>query len=319
MTQLPPTLDRIKSYVYIRECGFPEGIYLAGLSWDAGGERELMKKALLTTTAMAVIFAGLIVSNSIERAFAADLAPHPPEPVPPAMMPFSWSGPYIGIHAGFGWGREHDNQSHLFPGGAGSGATVGGGGNDGGGSNGGNGSGGNDGGGTSGGNSDHFNLNGFVGGAHAGYNYQIDQFVIGAEGDLDYSDIKGSHSGAYNGGASPRTLELKSQWQGSIRVRAGYAIDNLLLYGTGGLAFADGKLTNSGSDAGIAIPTTSSSKTHIGWTVGLGAEYAFTQHWVGRAEVRYSDFNDKTYRTFDGPVKAGWDQTTGTLGVSYKF
>lgn len=254
-----------------------------------------MNRSTMIAAILTGLLAGLIASGSSEEAFAADLAFKPSEPLPPVVTPFDWSGPYLGLHAGFGWGREHDNQSRLFPPSGGD-----------------NGSG-------SGGDNDRFNLNGFVGGVHAGYNYQVNQFVFGAEGDFDYSDLKGKHGGAYNGGASPRALELKSQWQASLRARAGYAFDNLLLYATGGIAFADGKLTNSGSDAGAPIPTTSSSKTHVGWTVGLGAEYAFTPHWVGRAEVRYSDFNDKTYRTFDGPVKAGWDQTSGTLGISYKF
>jgi outer membrane immunogenic protein len=210
------------------------------------------------------------------------------ESPPPASLTFNWSGPYLGGHLGGGWGNEHDNQSGLFPapaaapGGEGGPALP----------------------------ADHFSVSGFVGGVHAGYNYQVNQFVIGGEGDIDFTDIKGSHGFSYLGGTQVGTLKLKSDVQGSIRVRAGYAIDNILLYATTGIAFADGKLSVNG---------VGTSKTHVGWTIGAGVEYAFTQNWIGRAEVRYTDFSKETYHTSAGPLKSGWDQTTATIGVSYKF
>ena len=154
-----------------------------------------------------------------------------------------------------------------------------------------------------------FSVDGFVGGAHAGYNYQINQLVLGAEGDIDYTDLKGSQR--FNvGGASTGTLGLKSDWQGLARLRAGYAIDSLLLYATGGLAVGNAKLS---------IGPWDDSNTHLGWTVGAGAEYAITPNWIGRLEVRYTNFQKKTYDTPDGQAKTGWDQTTATAGVSYKF
>ena len=146
-------------------------------------------------------------------------------------------------------------------------------------------------------------------GAAAGVDaYLADSFVLGVEGDIDYTNLEGSHR--FTIPAPSGVLSFKTEWQGSARLRAGYAIDNFLLYATGGLAFAQGKLTSRGVD---------DSNTHFGWTVGVGAEYAFTQNWIGRAEVRYSDFQKKSYDTPDGRVKAGWNQTTATVGISYKF
>lgn len=223
--------------------------------------------------------AGLSALMCSTSVYAADLAATAVDPVPPVVTPYNWSGPYVGLHAGYGWGREEDNQSSLF-----SSPTT-----------------------TA--SADKFDLSGFVGGAHAGYNYQIDQFVIGVEGDIDYSNLNGSARGVYAGGIT-RTLKLKTEWQGSARARFGYAFDNILIYATGGVAFANAKLSTAG---------VSSSNTHIGWTAGLGAEYAFTQNWIGRLEVRYSDFGKKGYGTPDGRVKAGWNQTTVTAGISYKF
>jgi outer membrane immunogenic protein len=61
------------------------------------------------------------------------------------------------------------------------------------------------------------------------------------------------------------------------------------------------------------------SNTHVGWTIGIGAEYAFTPNWIARAEVRYTDFGSKTYDLLEGPVDSSWDQTAVTVGLSYKF
>jgi outer membrane immunogenic protein len=237
-----------------------------------------MIKKLLATTALAVIFAGLSSGGSIDVASAADLAMKPADPIAPVAAPFDWTGPYVGLHAGYGWGKEHDDLSENGVG-APTGPTG-----------------------------DNFSLSGFIGGAHAGYNYQFaNQFVLGVEGDIDYSNLNGD---THFTNPAPGTIKFKTEWQGSARLRAGYAIDNFLLYATGGIAFANAELKVNGS---------SDTNTHFGWTVGAGAEYAFTQNWIGRAEVRYSDFNKQGYDTSFGRVKADFNETTATLGVSYKF
>lgn len=265
-----------------------------------------MRSAYHASIACAVLLAS--ASTSV---VAADLAPSTPEPSPPAMT-YNWTGPYVGIHAGYGWGRENDNQSRYFNGGGstGGGGTI-----------------------IIGGvnvihvgsiMADKFNVDGFVGGAHAGYNYQINQFVLGIEGDVDYSDVKGSHP--FNGSAGTGRLSLRSKWQASARLRAGYAFDNLLIYATGGVAIGSAelsatsfKLLNIDNNWYLQRIHGSSKETHIGWTAGAGVEYAFSENWIGRGEIRYTDFGKKTYDTPLGPVKSGWDQTTATLGVSYKF
>ncbi len=243
-----------------------------------------MTKQLLASTALAAIMAAAVLATT-STTRAADLAATSVEPIAPVLPVYDWTGPYVGLHAGYGWGREHDDLSEngiapttpvettLAPAAA-----------------------------------DRFSLNGFIGGAHAGYNYQFaNQFVVGVEGDIDYSNLNGDKR--FNIPA-PGLYKFKTKWQGSARLRAGYAIDNLLLYATGGIAFANAELKVNGS---------SDTNTHIGWTVGAGAEYAFTQNWIGRAEVRYSDFSKKTYDTSFGRVKADFNETTATVGISYKF
>jgi len=251
-----------------------------------------MKHALLTAAAASVLALG------VGAAQAADLT-YEPAPVVVAPAAFNWSGFYAGVHAGYGWGSEDDNQSNLFGDGE---IDV-----------------------TPPPTADSFDMDGFIGGVHAGYNWQMDQFVFGVEGDLDYSNIKGSEGYAgyvtnFGGDYVEGNLEMKSQWQASLRARAGYAFDNFLVYGTGGIAFADGKLSSNGYDfdAGSNFGS-DDSNTHVGWTLGVGAEYAFTPNWIARAELRYSDFGNKTYQLLEGPVDVDWTQTAVTVGLSYKF
>lgn len=244
----------------------------------------MMKCAFVTMTAASVLALGLGAAN------AADLAPVPVIEAPP---PFSWTGFYAGVHAGYAWGGQDDNQSNLFD----DPPTP----------------------------ADSFDMDGFIGGVHGGYNWQMDQFVFGIEGDIDYTNIKGSEGYA---GFVPNfgydevegSLELESNWQASLRLRAGYAVDNFLMYATGGVAFADGKMTSSGYDYDAGVNYSSDdSNTHTGWTIGIGAEYAFTPNWIARAELRYTDFGSKTYELLEGPVDSSWDQTAVTVGLSYKF
>jgi outer membrane immunogenic protein len=244
----------------------------------------MMKCAIRSVTAASMFALG------VGAASAADLAPEPYVEAPPPV--FNWTGFYAGVHAGYAWGGQDDNQSNLFedpvP-------------------------------------ADSFDVDGFLGGVHGGYNWQVDQMVFGIEGDIDYTNIKGSEGYA---GYVPNfgydyvegSLELKSNWQASLRLRAGYAVDNFLLYATGGVAFADGKMTSSGYnyDDGAGY-SSDDSNTHVGWTIGIGAEYAFTPNWIARAEVRYTDFGSKTYDLLEGPVDSSWDQTAVTVGLSYKF
>ncbi len=50
--------------------------------------------------------------STVDKAAASGLVFKPAQSVLPA--PFNWSGPYLGVHGGFGWGDEKDNQSHLI-------------------------------------------------------------------------------------------------------------------------------------------------------------------------------------------------------------
>ncbi|MGO9684803.1 MAG: outer membrane protein, partial [Beijerinckiaceae bacterium] len=84
----------------------------------------------------------------------------------------------------------------------------------------------------------------------------------------------------------PPSCEVKSTWLATARGRAGYAIDRILIYGTGGAAFA-----NVQAAAGV-LPL--SSSTEIGWTAGAGVEFAFTPNLTGKVEYLYVNLGNQS-------------------------
>ena len=83
-------------------------------------------------------------------------------------------------------------------------------------------------------------------------------------------------------------VDVGSDYLASLRGRVGYAFDRTLIFATGGIAFtqfsAEADLCNGAS--------LNADQSLTGWTVGAGAEYAFTDNWIGRLEYRYYDFGD---------------------------
>ena len=117
---------------------------------------------------------------------------------------------------------------------------------------------------------------GFVGGAQAGYNWQNGPWVFGLEGDIQGSGASDTFA----------PWKFSNPWFGTIRGRAGYALNNILFYGTGGLAF--GEL--SGQTFGL-----SESHTNAGWTLGVGAEVGLSRNWSAKVEYLYVDLNDSNF------------------------
>ncbi|MGH6853736.1 MAG: outer membrane protein, partial [Methylocella sp.] len=124
---------------------------------------------------------------------------------------------------------------------------------------------------------------GVIGGAHVGYNLQYHQWVAGLEGTVDGSSLTGTRTSA-----TGVTMSTRTETQGSIRARIGVAFDRVLIYGTGGAAFAG--FDDNYSIGAPFFLSEQDSKTRTGWTVGGGLEYAVTNNWSIGAEYRYSDF-----------------------------
>ena len=124
-----------------------------------------------------------------------------------------------------------------------------------------------------------FNLTGGLVGGTIGYNYQIGHVVVGAEGDIDWSDINGTTTNGCAVGC-----QTSDSWLSTVRARLGYAADRFLPYVTGGAAFGD----ISASRPGFA----GSSTTNAGWTVGAGIEFAIAGNWTAKAEYLYVDLGN---------------------------
>jgi outer membrane immunogenic protein len=146
---------------------------------------------------------------------------------------------------------------------------------------------------------------GFLVGLHGGYNMVfMNSYLAGLELDADYTDFKKSGiETIVPAPPAPISAEYKDNYRGSLVGRLGYIIDDFLVYGLGGASYHNAKMTDTNGF--------SDSLSKVGFTLGAGAEYAFTQNWIGRAEYRYNDFGTKD------SIKVH-DQTI-TLGVSYKF
>ncbi len=94
-----------------------------------------------------------------------------------------------------------------------------------------------------------------------------------------------------------------------MRARAGAAIDNLLLFGTAGLAYGELTGTMSGN--------LSERHTSLGWIAGLGAETNFAQHWSAKAEWLYFALGDRQFSVT--AANNGLAANLVRLGLNYRF
>jgi outer membrane immunogenic protein len=155
-------------------------------------------------------------------------------------------------------------------------------------------------------------LNGGLFGGYIGYNWQYGNWVFGAEGD--FNGVWNDQTFAV-GGLVPFTVDIGTDWLASIRARAGYSVDRFLLFATGGVAF-----TQASADVNFGGGLTASGdETFTGWTIGAGAEYAFTDNWLGRIEYRYYDFPGKDLDGAGGLGDVSLNTSTITAGIAYKF
>jgi len=118
---------------------------------------------------------------------------------------------------------------------------------------------------------------GITGGAEAGYNWQNGPFVFGVEGDINVTGADDTFA----------PWKFSNPWFGTVRGRAGYAFNNILFYGTGGLAFGELK--------GLTFGGVSESHTTAGWTLGAGAEFGLAQNWSAKIEYLYVDLDSSDF------------------------
>ena len=139
---------------------------------------------------------------------------------------------------------------------------------------------------------------GFVVGVQAGYNWQSGAFVFGVEGDIQATGAEETFA----------PWKFSNPWFGTVRGRAGYALNNVLLFGTGGLAFGELRATTFGL---------SESHTNAGWTLGVGAELGFAPNWSAKVEYLYVDLANSNF-VITG-ASNGYRFGLIRAGVNYRF
>jgi len=228
-----------------------------------------------------------------------------------AMMgPVNWTGFYIG---GF-FGADYGTTDVRFPGAANDGAKIW--------------------------------AFGPIGGGQAGYNYQVNQWVFGVEGEIGAAAIKGARTCGSATGIDPVTHLLipgafspasfacssRSDWVATATARVGYAYERTLYYVKAGAAFTEsrfnaGCITNApggnppcNNVAGVAVNSFGASSSRTGWTIGYGAEFDLGRNWSARAEYDYIDFGRKTNLASDGTVVSDHPTTSqAKIGLNYRF
>ncbi len=250
-----------------------------------------MRKLLLASSAL--VFAG--------SAFAADLPARLPTKAPPvvAAVPYTWTGCYVGGHVGAGWDRtKFTDQSPgqlLAPPGASIGV-----------------------------NSDA----GVLGGVQAGCDYQFaGNWVIGFGGDIAWTDIHGVANDPFFVGknGAPVPISTRTEAIASVTGRVGYAWDRFLVYGKGGGAWAHDKYSISNLNCILVTCNLNGSTDRIGWTAGVGVEWAFAPNWSALVEYNHYGFGNKGI-TFTDPAVAAvvvynarQDIDVIKVGINYRF
>jgi outer membrane immunogenic protein len=139
---------------------------------------------------------------------------------------------------------------------------------------------------------------GFEGGVQAGYNWQSGPLVFGVEGDIEATAADDTFA----------PWKFSNPWFGTARGRVGYAFNNILFYGTGGLAFGELRADTFGL---------SESHTTAGWTAGVGAEFGLAQNWSAKIEYLYVDLADSNFAITG--MTNGYRFGLVRAGVNYHF
>jgi outer membrane immunogenic protein len=268
-------------------------------------------------------------------AFAADLSAPvykgPAYKAPAAAPHYNWSGFYLGGNVGYGWGKANTDiatgAADPFAGIDGA-DTI-----------------------PPFAHSDSLKLNGLNYGGQIGYNWQFaPTWVLGIEADLQAARQKNSNrftdsfslsdhqdNSSFLDGTIVTDHEAKISWFGTVRGRLGYAFNDVLLYGTGGLAY--GKVGLSGTSVAtlisspfgapsvttVATTNFAGSAVNVGWTAGAGIEGALANNWTWKAEYLHMDLGSVSV-TGTAPTGAAFTATSSKftddivrVGFNYRF
>ena len=176
------------------------------------------------------------------------------------------------------------------------------------------------------------NATGVTAGGQAGFNYQVSpMWLVGVEADINYTDLSKGRTVFVPPPGTPGTFvtsTFESKWLATVRGRVGIlATPQLLLYGTGGVAFANVKTTDFAFFAFDGSSNAAASDTiRTGWTAGGGAEWAFAANWSAKIEYLYVDLGSVNYTSPNTATAAATinhdhrlTENIVRVGVNYRF
>ena len=243
-----------------------------------------------------VVIAAALALGIAAPAFAADM-PMKAAPMAPPLPIFSWTGFYIGGNIGGAWSNDRWNDTLFVT------------------------------------NFNNGNNGAFIGGGQIGGNYQIGQFVIGAEWDFDWAANHNNSAGVFiPGTGNTFAVTANNRWISTVAARFGWAVNNWMFYGkAGGGWVGSNNLTVTNLTTGVSLTCgsflNSCGNNNGGWLLGAGFEYAFTNHWTVKAEYDYLGLGNRTFVVPAGaPFLAGDTFTSNNrnvqmvkIGVNYLF
>jgi outer membrane immunogenic protein len=252
-----------------------------------------MRKSLFVTAA-------ILLSSIAGSALAADLPINVPLVAPVPV--FNWTSCYLGGHAGGGWARKDMTdpvqlaQDSVIGPGTTIGATT-----------------------------TAVSLNGVLVGGQIGCDYQFaPNWVLGVEGAASGANMKGTTNVALPAGfpGDQAIVTATTDFMPSVTARLGYAIDRVLFYGKGGVAWASDKYTVNGMLTGVGFGF-QGLDVRTGWTAGAGVEWVFSRSWSASVEYDYFSFgNGNVLMTdningFTGPVSVKQSVQVVKAGLNF--
>lgn len=147
-------------------------------------------------------------------------------------------------------------------------------------------------------------------GGFVGYNYQIEEVVLGGEVDYAATNLRGTSSPYIPFDGSKKIIAAtKLTDYGMVRIRAGYTLGSIMPFVSAGLAV--GSLTTTakledGISSLYAVNLPLSKNTiAVGYTAGIGLDYMITENVFLRGEYQYAFFDDFNGRKFNLNVVRG--------------
>jgi outer membrane immunogenic protein len=262
------------------KAGFPAGLLRpSGTAALAIGETTMKSFCKYLGSAAFMLLATAVVSAN-----AADLPTKAYTPAPVMAQVYNWTGWYVGVNGGWGWGSQDPLTpfANRFD-------------------------------------RASFNISGGMFGGTIGAQIQQGYVVLGLEGDLDWANIKGNNvtiPTILGVAQVPINIATNMSAVGTARARLGVAMNNWLFYATGGAAFVKSSATGTSialipCGALGVLPNCSVSAWRPGIAAGLGAEWGFAQNWTAKVEYLYVDVIGTGFSTDHLNIVRG--------GINYRF